>query len=293
MNILFGLSFTIGKVMLLHGAPLFLVSVRMFISGILMILYSWFYNKKLVYPQKELTHLYIKQAVCGVFGFYALRSWALQFVSSSVAATIFSFFPLSTAIVSWYMHNIQYSVKQITGLSVGCLGVVHLVTRGSFLITVGFAESLIVLSVIFLSIGFIITQDLVKTHNNSPIVINGITMFIGGLLAIMASFYLEPIWFFGNFKLLITMFTAQLIISNIICSNLQTYLLKTYSPTDMACASFLAPLSTFVFGALLLDEATSSHVLFSLFVIISGYMLYHIDFQHYTSNVKIFFNREL
>jgi len=288
MNALFGLSFTLGKIMLSHGTPLFLVAVRMITSGLALLGYNSFVLQKTHTPRRVEWYLYLAHACFGIFGFYALRGWSLQFVSSSSAATVFAFFPLSTACISWIIRGTKYSFYQIIGLMLGCLGVILVLTHGNLCFNTIFscntAEMVLALSVIFLSIGIIILEELVTVHNNPPLMINGITMTLGGILALIAACILEPVWIHGNYRTLLMLLLIQTLISNCICANLQAHLLRSYNSTTMSCSSFLAPLSTILYGTIFLAEPFSWGLITALFVITCGIFCYH--FEHIRSIIR-------
>jgi len=288
MNALFGLSFTLGKIMLSHGAPLFLVAVRMITSGLVLLGYNVFVLRNNHMPHRTTWTLYFKQALFGIFGFYSLRAWGLQFVSSSIAATIFAFFPLSTALLSWFLRGTRYSATQVFGLLLGCFGIVLIATQGnlcaSTLLSCHPATIALILSVIFLSIGIITIEELVTTHASHPLTINSITMIAGGIFALMTSLATEPMWVHGDQKTLVILLLIQSVISNCICANLQAHLLRHYSATTMSCSSFLAPMSAIIYGTMFLAEPLSWTLLGALCIIICGIILYH--FEHVRSLIR-------
>jgi drug/metabolite transporter (DMT)-like permease len=288
MNALFGLSFTLGKIMLSHGTPLFLVAVRMITSGLVLLAYNVFILRNKHLPHRTTWALYFKQALFGIFGFYTLRAWGLQFVSSSTAATIFAFFPLSTALLSWFFRGTRYSAMQILGLFLGCFGIIFIATQGNICASTLFscnpATIALIVSVIFLSMGIITIEELVTTHGSHPLTINSITMIVGGTFALITSLATEPVWIHGDHRTLTILLLIQSVISNCICANLQAHLLRHYSATTMSCSSFLAPMSAIMYGTLFLAEPLSWTLLGALCIIVCGILCYH--FEHLNSVIQ-------
>jgi len=291
MNIFFGLSFTLGKVMLAHAKPLFIIAFRMTLGGIALLIYSRlttsFHQKKFVRREQL---LYLRHALFGVFGFYALRAWGLQFTSSATAAAIFAFFPLSTALFSWILKGMRYSWMQIVGLLIGFTGVILVLTEGQactrFMFSCGVAEMAVAIATCCLSIGIITVQELMTDYQADPLFLNGITMLGGGLLAGCVSYATESTWIHGDAGMLLLLVLIQTLLSNFLCANLQAYLLRVYSATTMSCTSFIAPLSSISYGVIFLSETCSWHLMLSVSCIIFGIMCYHGDHIHHNVNLR-------
>src|SRR5579871_5468763 len=94
---LFGLSFTIGKLMLTHVAPFITIATRMIIGGVCLLGYSYRQDKTGWYPKKENFWPHIQHAILGVYLFYSLRAWGLQYVTTTKAALLCNLMPFFTA----------------------------------------------------------------------------------------------------------------------------------------------------------------------------------------------------
>ena len=118
-------------------------------------------------------------------------------------------------------------------------------------------ELAILVAVISFSYNLIALQKLVKYRGCPAPLANGASMIAAGILASTGAILFESTWIRGNFTTFVILATIQVILSNLICSNLQANLLKKYSPTFMAFAGFLTPLCAAFYGWLLLRRARS------------------------------------
>jgi len=281
LQALIGLSFTIGKVSLSHGSPCFIIATRMLIGGIALLFSHSLQQGAFIIPHRSVWKACLPYALSGVFGFPLLRAWGLQSVPSAKAAIFFALVPLSTALIAYLIQGERLSMTQVGGLLLGCCGIIPLVTRdgsiGSLLSSFSFPELSIICSVILLSASAIIMQMLVRDHGHTPLIANGISMLIGGALALSSSCITEPLWIHGNGLTLALLIGAQVIISNIICANIQAFLLTRYSATIMSLASFISPIMTIIYGVVFLQENVTWHLFFALSMIAIGLFCYHAD----------------
>ena len=103
-------------------------------------------------------------------------------------------------------------------------------------------------------------------------------MLIGGFLALNASLIFEPVWITsGSIGIFVGLLALQILISNLICANLQASLLHHYSPTLMAFAGFLTPLCAAFYGWLLLNEGIHINYLISFFLVLLGLLIFYYD----------------
>ena len=99
---LFGFTFTLGKVTLFYARPFFIIASRMLIGGAGLLAYLYF-NKHIrcVTTNERLALLY---SSCSLWHLspYSLRAWALQYMSSTKAAFIFTLMPFFTALFAYF-----------------------------------------------------------------------------------------------------------------------------------------------------------------------------------------------
>ena len=262
---LFGLSFTLGKVTLSYATPFFIIGTRMLIGGTGIMAYLHATKSIHCHLRLEDWSSYAKIGLFGVFIPYCLRAWGLQYMSSTKAAFIFTFMPFSTALLSYFFHKERLSTQKTVGLTVGLVGMLPTLLTTSpaenSLGSIGFLslpELAVLGSVLSFSYNLINLQVLVKHKGCPPLLATGISTLIGGFLACCAAILFESPLTITDPHIYWPLLAAQIVISNLICSNLQAGLLKQYSPTLLAFAGFLTPICAALFGWLFLRRKSLS-----------------------------------
>ncbi|HAU30456.1 TPA: EamA family transporter [Candidatus Dependentiae bacterium] len=278
---LFGFTFTLGKVLVYHAAPFFAVGLRMAIGGVLLLFWSWwnrYRRPSCVMPLHSYWIGYLKLTVFAIFIPYVARLWALQELSTGKAALLFNTAPFFSALLGFILLHERLTKLQLWALVLGFLGTVPILLTSSpveELFSIGIFslhEIAVIVAAASMSYGFIVMRELVKERGCPPYVANGVATFLGGALALSCSVVFEPSPIKTSFLSLLGVMLLQVIISNLLCSNLQAYLLHTYSPTFMSFAGFLSPLFALIYGFLLFGETVSWHFFASFSVI--GVALY-------------------
>lgn len=278
---LFGFSFTLGKIILDYATPLFAVGSRMLIAGILLMVFTVAKHKISCYPRRQDWKYYIRLTFFSIFIPYTLRLWALQYVTTTKAALLFNVRPFFTALLVYLIMGIKLNKLQVLGLVIGFIGMIPILLTGTPLedsiANVSFMslpEFAIILAVASMSYGLIIVQKLVKERKCPPYLINAVSMFFGGFFALNTSLVFESNVIKAGILPLAGILGLQILISNIICANLQGHLLRRYSATFMSFASFLGPLFTSIYGVALFKEQITWHFFASFITVIAGLALY-------------------
>lgn len=282
---LFASSFTIGKILVGYTNPIFLTGIRMLLSGIILLIYQYFFVREHFRFQKKDIWLYLQVILFGIYGNYILRFWALGFLPSSKTNFFYNFAPFFSSFYSYLLFNERMSYQKWIGLAIGLVGMIPILLNGNteealvthqfFFISV--PEIAVIISVLFHSYSWIVVRQLVRDHYYQPMMINSITMTCGGLLALVTSFFVEkyvtiadPTTFFGWLALVI-------IISNIICYTLYGHLLKTYTATFLSFAGFLSPVFGALYGWAFLQEEITWHFYISGIIVLTGLYIFYKD----------------
>lgn len=281
---LFGFTFTLGKVMLYYASPLFIIATRMLIGGGGLLLFFYAHKHIRCAPQMKDWPYYVQVALFGIFFPYSLRAYGLQYVSSTKAAFIFTLMPFFTALFAYFFNKERLTFRKGLGLIIGFAGMLPTLfttaftegRSGSFALF-SWPELAILASVACFGYNLIAVQKLVKYRGCPALLANGISMVLGGFLAFNASLLVETEWIHTNVPMFIFLLTLQIIISNIICLNLQASLLKHYSPTFLAFAGFLTPLCAAFYGKILLHEEWYIQYFISFFMVLVGLIVYYYD----------------
>ena len=280
---LFGLSFTIGKITLFYASPFFIVGFRMILSALM--LFAFLYTQSTKYrPEKEDWPYFLKVAFFGLALPYCLRAWGLQYLSATKAAFIFTLMPFFTALFSYLIYKEKLSFKKTTGLMLGFLGMLPTLFTGTVqedivgsIAFFSYPELAVLAACASFGYKFIAVKELVVQRKCPVPVANAITMLLGGVMAFNLAIIAEPNWVYSSATFLFSMIALQMLISNFISTNLEAWLLKSYSPTFMSFASFIAPLAAALFGWLLLGEQMQIQYIISFVMVFLGLALFYSD----------------
>lgn len=281
----FGFTFTLGKIVLFYASPFFIVATRMIIGGLALIAYLTFYHKIRCVPDKKDVWLFAQFVFFNIICFYGARSWALQYLTTSKAALLMNLSPFFAALLSYFLLKEKLNATKTLGLVIGFAGFIpQLVAQaspeenvwGSFMYF-SWPEIVLICGVAALSYSMIVLQQLVKHRSCNPLLVNGLSMLYGGAAMGLLSGFIGEKMLFGDPILFSVVIGLQIIVSNILCSNLQAFLLKTYSTTFLSFASFLSPLCALGYGRLLLNEQISWHFFASFIIVIIGLSIYYFD----------------
>jgi len=122
--------------------------------------------------------------------------------------------------------------------------------------------------------GWVLLRLLVKNETISPLMANGSSMLIGGLLAFIHSFFVDTT---ASFTLssdqawpLLQAVLLMTLVSNIICYNLYGVLLKRFTATFLSFAGLLSPIFASLNGWLFLGERPDPLIFASTGVVLIG-----------------------
>lgn len=286
MQLLYGCTFTISKILISFAPPMFVIGIRMTIAGGLLTILAYFFNK---YRDRFDRRSWGYLAQVSFFGIclpYLLRYWSLQFLPVIKTAIIYNMAPFGTFIFSYFLLKERSSIRKWLGLSIGFAAILPVLIAGRDLgaHAIGFLswpEIAMLCAVMSFSYGWIVMKKLVLHSKASPFAINGISMFFGGICALLVSGAFEvnqtissPSHFFMWLALII-------LITNVICYNMYAYLLTHYSATLLSLAGLMAPVSAAItswywFG----EKLTQDTVLSAILVLIGFGVFYYEELKH-------------
>lgn len=288
MYALFSTSFSAGKVLLQYSSPIFLVGVRFFLAGAILLSYQFWWLKKGIHIKRHQLGNYAQIIILGIYLAYIFRFLGLQYLSSSKTAFLFNSSPFFTALYSYIFFHDRMTKKQWFGLIIGFLGLIPILLTsspieqewGEFLF-VSWPELCILIGVALHTYSWIVLRKLVHGTQHTPLVVNGITMFAGGILALITAPFvegIEPITRpLGHLTEFIGWLLFVVIVSNVICYNLYGHLLKKYSPTFISFSGFLVPIFAAFYGWGLLSERITWHFYASCLIVFVGLYLFYQD----------------
>ena len=287
INLLSGLTFTIGKILVQLADPMVVAGLRMFAAGIVLGAYVFFFVKVRLTLDRQNIKLLAQIVVIGTFLSYFLCFWSLQFVTAIKSALIYNMAPFITVLLSYlFLKTEVMTVRKWIGLVVGMSGVIpllvakevaseHSLHSFSFF---SWPECAMLMSVVCFSYGWIVVKKLIKRNSGlSPVVINCINMLGAGLLAlgvswgVKASFSIQQPLQFWLWVALIIVFT------NVVYYNLYALLLKRRSVVLMSLASLFAPISAAFSSWLYFGEKVTWDVFVSGGLVLVGFVFFYVE----------------
>jgi len=283
---LFASVFTISKTALEYAQPFFLVGIRMFAAGGLMLAYQYWRDPAKLRIKREDYSLVFKLALFNIYLTNTFEFWGLQYLTSFKTCFIYSLSPFVSALFSYVILSEKMSPKKWMGLIVGCIGFAPILLSQSssenetgHLLFLSWAELAVLIACISSVYGWILLKQLVRDRDYNFTTANGWSMAVGGALALIHSLFTEE-WnpipateFMPFFECAV----ALMIISNLICYNLYGYLLKKYSATFISFAGFTTPLFTATFGWLFLKETVTIEFYISSAIVLVGLYIFNME----------------
>ena len=272
--------FSLGKMALEHSPPLFLTSSRMLLASVILLGF-------LAITNRSAFRLSIKQILSlglfAIFGMYltnALEFWSLQHLTSAKTCFIYSLCPFFAALFSYLHFGEKMNVRKWLGMAIGFLGFIPVLAlqKGSEELITGFSylswpELAMMGAALCTSYGWILLRVLVK-DSVSPLMANGFSMLIGGLIALVHSYLVEPWNPLPVSSSGVLPFTQGILImtliSNIVCYNLYGLMLKRFTATFVSFMGLLSPVFASLSGWVFLGEAPSPIIFLSTGIVSLG-----------------------
>lgn len=282
---MFASLFTFSKAALTFSEPFFLIGSRMLFAGCILLAHQYFFKKQNI--KLKSSHI-LPLFILGLVSIYITNIaeiWGLQFMSSSKACLIYSLSPFVAALFAYFMLKERLSLKKWVGLCIGFIGILPILSIGyslqaQELFVISRGEVALIIAVFSSVYGWILLKKITQEFNYSPILANGIAMFIGGTFALLHSYLSGEQWspvpiIEHQYASFIECALWMTIISNIICYNLYGYLLKRFSATFMSLAGLVTPLFASFFGWYFLNEAITWHYFASMLIFSVGLFLFY------------------
>lgn len=281
---LFASVFTIGKSVLEYSEPFFLVGSRMFAAGILMLAYQYLFRRdKFKFEYKHLWRI-LSLSFFAIYLTNVFEFWGLKYLTSFKTCFIYSLSPFVSALFAYYMFSEKMGTKKWIGLLVGFTGFLPILlsetsteeTTGHLFFLSG-AEVAVIAAAVFSVYGWIVMRKLVREDGYSPFMANGLSMLIGGVMALVHSAFVEewnpiPV---TNLPSFLECTVMLIVVSNLICYNLYGFLLKRYSTTFVSFAGFVTPLFTALFGWFYLGEVVDWSFYVSAVIVFIGLFTFY------------------
>lgn len=281
---LFASMFGLSKETLNYCEPFFLIGSRFTVAGLLLLGQQWIYNRKgFRFNASHLLHLLI----LGFINIYLTNIseiWSIQYLASSKVCLMYSLSPFLSAFIAFLVLKERLTPKKWIGLLIGFMGLIPIfmiqsgVVHFTELFFISKADLAILAAVVCSVCGWITLKKVIQQYGDTPLLANGFSMFLGGLMALAHSYSSGESWAplpVSNAKLFIQNTILMCLISNIICYNLYGYLLKRYSATFISLAGLVTPLFASFFGWYFLQETITWHYFASMSIFAVGLSLFY------------------
>lgn len=299
LYLLFASTFTLGKAALAYVSPFLFIGMRMILGGSLLLGYYTLVAKQKIMLHKRDYMLFLQIVIFHIFCAYTLEFWALDYITSAKACLLYNLSPFITALFYYFLCAERLTYRQICGLVVGFVGFLPILFAQTPLekigLHIGFIsiyEIALIASVTSSAYGWMVVKNLMN-REYPLILINGISMTGGGILALILSYIVEGAPTIKNVPAImpkmVTLFgltgeqlialggycMALVLIANIIGYNLYGYLLSRYSATFLSFAGFMTPLFAALLGWIFLGEQVTWHFFATMILVVFGLYLFH------------------
>lgn len=273
--------FSLGKMALAYSPPLFLTGFRMTLAGVLLLGYLAFRNRaSFRFTGKQFASL-LFLSFFSIYLTNILEFWGLQYLSAAKTCFLYSLSPFFAALFSYLHFNEKMTKKKWIGLGIGFLGflpVLFTQTGSQELFSISSFLSWPVLAIMGAALtsvyGWVLLRLIVKDDSFSPLMANGSSMFIGGILALITSYFVDswaPLPVASvNFVPFLQQTLLMTFISNIICYNLYGMLLRKYTATFLSFVGLLSPIFASFTGWIFLGEVPSLIIFISTSIVCLG-----------------------
>ncbi len=282
--------FSLAKIALEHSPPLFLTATRMLLAAFILLGYLILRKRSSFKFEKKQLALLGLLAIFSIYLTNTFEFWGLQYLSAAKTCFIYSLSPFFAAFFSYLHFKEKMTPQKWLGMCIGFFGFLPILFTqkgaGELLTTIPFLswpEMAMIGASISTAYGWILLRMIVnppkgeKREPISPFTANGISMLLGGFLALIHSMFNDS-WnpipvsydalpgFIGGILIMT-------LISNIVCYNLYGYLLKKFTATFLSFMGLLSPIFASLNSWFFLGEPISYVILLSTMVISSGLWL--------------------
>ena len=276
--LIWGSTWIILKKSLIGGTPPFFgAGLRFFFAGL--ILWIFILYKKELPPFSLLSmKIYFQFGVLNLSISYGLTYWATQYIYSSLSSIIWSGFPITVAVFSYFMlPNETIRGKKVVGLIFGTLGALLVLSDN-----INLSGNNVFIGIVMVIFAVIIASYpsvYLKKHNSniSSIHINAVSQIIAGILLLMVSYFTESNkemhWNIYNVFALIYL----TIPGSIIAWSIYIWLYSYLSMAQISYIAFFPPLIASLLGWIILGEVLSFFTISGAVMIIIGTTLTHYN----------------
>jgi drug/metabolite transporter (DMT)-like permease len=259
------------------------------LGGILIVSYLAIKKRNELKESREFFLPILVFSILAVYLTNVFEFWGLKYVSPAKACFLYSLSPFFSMILSYihFREKITWQKTLALAIAIGALLPVLLFQSGAeelFRLSnfISLPELSIIAATFCSTYGWIVLRILVKNKSISPLVVNGIGMVLGSIIAFAHSLIFDA-WnpipvHAGNFSSFMSSILLMTIISNLICYNLYSFLLKRLTATFLSFVGLLSPIFTSLSSFLILGEPISWQIIVStIFMLFAMWLVYRSE----------------
>lgn len=270
-------TFSIGKVLLDLLPPIFLIALRMIIAGTILCV-SWYYFKEYKPIKNKDWWLFGVVILFHILVPFTSEYMALQYISPSTACLMYNLYPFISALFSYLIFGETMTNKKWLGFLIGIFGMVfYLQSQCCLDLSLSWPIILMFISVVTSSLGWIFVRILVKNKGYSSLLVNGVSMFVSGWIALpLSKAFCEvvPVNYFYD-PYIIFLLLLIILITNIIFYNLYAYLLTKYTATFLSFVGFVTPLFSAFFEWLFFGTMVPQEFFITVCIVGAGIFIFY------------------
>lgn len=285
-------TFTVGKAALQYTIPMFLIGIRLFISGIIFLIYYYYKYRELPSLHKHDYWVLAQVSFASFYFAYSMEFWSLQYLSSSKTAILYNLSPIIAACFSYFVFNEKMTFKKIIGLAICLLSFLPILLvpepeEAQSIFFLSWPVLGVFAAVVSFTYGWVVMRKAIKRHFIPTVFVNGIGMVVGGIAALLTTYifeipYLDPTrpwihpWIpITNIMPFLLWAFLLVVVGNVLCYILYGYLLHKYTATFVTLGELATPLFAALYGWAFLHESISWSFFFSMIVLgIGSYIFY-------------------
>lgn len=259
------------------------------IAGFFILFFLFLRKSKNLKIGKE---LYLPLCIFSILAIYltnVFEFWGLQHVSPAKACFLYSLSPFFSMLLSYLHFKEKITWQKMLGLLIALVALIPVLntqTGAEDLFRCGYLLSWPELSLIAATFcstyGWIVLRILVKNKELSPLIVNGFGMLLGSFFALTHSLLVDT-WnpipvVTQNFSSFLLSVFLMMLVSNLICYNLYSYLLKKLTATFLSFVGLLSPIFTSISSFLILGEKISMEIILSTsLMIVAMWIVYYSE----------------
>lgn len=269
--VIWGSTYLLNKIAVSELPPFFLASNRFITAGILIFIIVKLMGKSLAITKRQLVNTTIAGFLFLTIG-NGVVVWALKYVDSGFAALEISAQPLVVLILMRVFQGKKIKMMSMLGVILGIIGIFLLVSQNQIVSQEGSIAGMIMIFFCMISWAsgslFVGKADLPRNY----FVNTGYQMIIGGLMMMIASFFLGETWSLPHVWSEKVQWSMLLLVvfGSVVAFTSFNFLLKKVSPDKVATSTYVNPIIAMLLGWYFLNEQITTQSIVAAVILLTG-----------------------